>query len=148
MSNLGASKGLSLAKFMNRTRLLLEAHLPVSFIRRRGWLIAFVCLLMVSCGKKELPPGVLTQEQMAPIVIEIYLAEARLSGSLMPRDSASAIFKRHEQVVLQKAGIADSTLRASYQYYLAHPEEFEKIYDVVIDSLSLREQRAKKTIVQ
>jgi hypothetical protein len=34
-------------------------------------------------------------------------------------------------------------LKKTYAYYLAHPAELEKIYDSVIDTLALREQRLK-----
>lgn len=38
----------------------------------------------------------------------------------------------------------DSVVRKTQQYYVDHPEQLEKIYDSVIDTLSLRQQKVNK----
>jgi len=81
---------------------------------------------------------------MAAVIVDIYLAEARLNGSLMVRDSARQVFKPYEDKLLAQKGVNDSTLKKSYEYYLDHSSELEKIYDSVIDTLALREQRVKR----
>jgi hypothetical protein len=45
---------------------------------------------------------------------------------------------------MRKKGLKDSVISKSYQYYLDHTTELESIYDAVIDSLSLREQRLRQ----
>ena len=52
-------------------------------------------------------------------------------------------FKPAEQKLLAREGVSDSIMRITYQYYIERPKEFEKIYDSVIDSLSLLEQKEK-----
>jgi len=47
--------------------------------------------------------------------------------------------------LLQAKGIPDSILKKTYSYYLAHPKELEQVYDAVIDTLVLRDQRIKKS---
>jgi Domain of unknown function (DUF4296) len=99
-------------------------------------------LLSVSCGEEESPKDILPQDQLTSIMIEFYLAEARLTNTSVPFDSASKLFLPFEESTLKKYGVPDSTLYRTYQYYFDHPTELEKLYEVVIDSLSLRERKA------
>ena len=80
---------------------------------------------------------------MVDFMIDIYLAEARTTLLPVNRDSAYRLFLPYQDSLMRKRGISDSTLKQAYSYYLRHPTEFEAIYDAVIDSLSLREQRVR-----
>ena len=114
-----------------------------------------LCILLFfiasSCGKEKLPDGVLNKEELSALMVKIYLAEARLSVALVPRDSADKLFHPFQEKLLKGRGLSDSVMSKTYQYYLSHPKELELIYDSVIDTLSLREQKAKppepKTVV-
>ena len=99
-------------------------------------------LLFFSCGKELPPKDILSQDQLTKIMIDFYLGEAKLSNYSLPYDSASRLFIPYEESVLKKYGATDSTLLKTYQYYFDHPKELEKIYEIVIDSLNLRERKA------
>ncbi len=99
-------------------------------------------LLLFSCNKDQPPKDILSQDQLTQIMIEFYLGEAKLSNYSLPYDSASKLFIPFEESVLKKYGVPDSTLLKTYQYYFDHPKELEKIYEIVIDSLNLREKKA------
>lgn len=99
-------------------------------------------LLFVSCDKEKPPTDILSQDELTKIMIEFYLGEAKLSNYALPYDSASKLFIPYEESVLKKYNVPDSTLLKTYQYYFDHPRELEKIYDIVIDSLNLREKKA------
>lgn len=109
--------------------------------------LSFVLLLaggisLIGCAsREERPKDVLTPEQMTNLLIDVYVAEAIMENVTMPRDSSMKYFIPYEKKLLAEKHIPDSVLRKSYEYYIARPKEFEKIYDVVIDSLTLREQR-------
>jgi Domain of unknown function (DUF4296) len=105
-----------------------------------------VLMLVCSCTKEEKATGILSKEEMAAVMVNVYLAEARLNSSLMVRDSARQIFKPYEDKLLSEKGIQDSVLKKSYLYYLEHTRELEQIYDAVIDTLALREQKANKPL--
>ncbi len=105
--------------------------------------LSVLCLL-AACGGRELKPRtVLTKEKLTALIIEMYLAEAKMDATSLPRDSTIKFFVPREKQILEKLGIPDSTLKITYDYYLQHPNEFEEIYDAVIDSLNLREQQIK-----
>lgn len=105
-----------------------------------------VALLSMSCSKKETQEGILPQDTLVNIMIEFYLAESRLGKLSITQDSARKLFVPFEESVLKKYQVSDSALSKTYQYYFDHPTEMEKIYEVVLDSLSLRERKASSVL--
>lgn len=112
-------------------------------MRPRAVLFLLVLAGMVSCKKEKEEQPPLSRDEMAGLMMEIYLGEARMSVTPVSKDSAYRLFVPYQDSVLRHRGLADSTLRKAYDYYLRHPDELEKIYDAIIDSLSLREQRQR-----
>lgn len=104
-------------------------------------LVVWLALLPASCGKRVEDEAPLTRDQMVSLMMEVYLSEARMTFIPMPRDSAYRLFLAHQDSILHKRGLTDSTLHKAYSYYINHPAELEAVYDAIIDSLSLREQR-------
>ena len=100
--------------------------------------------MLTSCIKDKAPQGILSKPQMVDWMIDIYLAEARTQLIPISRDSAYKLFAPYQDSLLYRKGISDSVLKESYKYYLEHPTDLETIYDNVIDSLSLREQRLRQ----
>ena len=99
-------------------------------------------LSLYSCKKERRPVDVLSQAELADLMVEFYIAEGKLYALGIQRDSGMKLFLPFEQSVMKKKQISDETLSKTYKYYLEHPVEFEKVYDAVIDTLSLRETRA------
>lgn len=115
------------------------------FLFSRSLVFALLSLLLMdSCtAEKEEKQAPLSKDEMVRVMMEIYLAEARLSVLPVDRDSAYRLFIPFQDSLLYHRGIKDSTLRSAYDYYLNRPDELEQIYDQLIDSLSLREQRRR-----
>ncbi len=107
-------------------------------------LIAFFIITIVSCNSSKKPDGVLTQSQLSALLVDIYLAESRLESMSVAKDSSIRFFIPFEEKLLKAKGIPDSVLKKTYSYYLANPKELEQVYDVVIDTLVVREQRIGK----
>ena len=97
-----------------------------------------------SCKKESKPQGILSRAQMVDWMIDMYIAEARIQLLSLPVDSAYKLFRPYQDSLMRQKDLKDSVLRVSYQYYLQHSDELESIYDAVIDSLSLREQRMRQ----
>lgn len=85
----------------------------------------------------------MNKEQMVGLMVDVYLAEAKVTNSQLHRDSVLKLFYPYEDSLAAKRGLNDSTLKINYQYYLQRPNELEAILDAVIDTLNLREQRMK-----
>ena len=99
-------------------------------------------LVIASCGGSKREEGVLAPKDFTNLLIDFYLTEGRLNTTPIPRDSAMKLFLPYEKSWMQKHHLTDEQLKKTYAYYLEHTSEFEKIYEVVIDTLSLREQRS------
>ena len=109
-------------------------------MRQYSILLFFWC---ASCATPtQEAKGILTKEELTTFLIEMYLAESRVDNIPIVKDSAIKLFIPYEEKLMKKYKLSDSTLKKTYQYYMDHPKEMEAVYDAVIDSLSLREQRA------
>ena len=127
-------------EFLEVAFKLFEAK---ELMRKIAVVLALVC--MFSCQTKDKPKGILSQAQLSALLVDIYLAEARLDAIPKVKDSTIRYFVPFEQKLLQRHGVSDSVLKTTYDYYLANPKELEQVYDSVIDTLTLREQRANLT---
>ncbi len=113
----------------------------------RFLLFTILIASLFSCKQEQKETAPLSRDQMVSLMMEIYLAEARTATVPVGKDSAYRLFIPHQDSLMHRMGIKDSTLRASYSYYLKHPADLEAIYDAIIDSLSLREQRLREAPV-
>lgn len=110
---------------------------------RANILLAFCMIIFFSCSQKpDHPAGILSQEQMAKAMTEFYLKEVKITTLRLHADSALDLFQLFKQKYAEENNIPDSLLEESYQYYLGSPSELSEIYDRIIDSLALAEQRA------
>lgn len=110
---------------------------------RKFWIAGMISIIgLGACQADKEPEGVLSKEQLSALFVEFYLAEARLGKTTAVRDSALQLFLPFEDSFLKEKGVSDSVLRKTYTYYFNNPSKLEQIYDAVIDTLSLREQKA------
>ena len=85
----------------------------------------------------------MTQQQMINFLIDLHIVEARLNATRLPPDSINLFFSDIEDSLFRKYNVTDSIYYKSYQYYLENIFEMEKIYEAVVDSLSIRERMLK-----
>lgn len=124
-------------------------YLTTAKMTRAGLICMLIVLVVVSgCQQEKRPAGVLDKQEYAAYLVNVYVAEAKLNTYAITPDSAMKLFQPFEQSLQQKFGESDSTILKTYEWYLAHPEEFEKVYTAVIDTLNLLEQKAKTLPLQ
>lgn len=97
--------------------------------------------LFFSCKEKQ-PEGILTEDQMVVALTDFYLKETKINSLALQPDSAAVVMQYYKQKYAAKIGIADSVLDRSYQHYLENSKAMSRIYDRVIDSLSLQQQKS------
>ncbi|HMJ68948.1 MAG TPA: DUF4296 domain-containing protein [Cyclobacteriaceae bacterium] len=107
-----------------------------------------ILVFSAGCQQEKMPPGVLSKEDYAEYLVNIYVAEAKLNTLAITPDSAMKLFQPYEQSLQQKFGKSDSAVQKTYQWYLSHPREWEEVYTAVIDTLNLLEQKASTRPVQ
>jgi hypothetical protein len=108
-------------------------------------IIVIIFFSLNACKKESKPADVLSKEELSAVMIDLYLGEARINGFPINRDSSLRLFLPHESEILAKRNLPDSVLRKTYSYYLQHPEDFSEVYDIIIDSLTVREKRRSET---
>ena len=107
-------------------------------MRTKYWFLSFVILW--SCGNNtELPQNVLSKEEMVDILLEVYVAQAKIGQERsIKKDSAEILYSYYQNYILQNKNTDTTTFYSSLTYYFEHPEDFDKINEIVLDSLNLR----------
>ncbi|MFP4089149.1 MAG: DUF4296 domain-containing protein [Cyclobacteriaceae bacterium] len=103
-------------------------------------------LLLIGCQDKteketetvEKPAELLSKPKMVSFLVDLHLAEAKLTYSdIRNRDSLEMAFRNYEKFLYEKHDIDEAAYKKSYEYYLANMEEMNKIYSSVVDSISV-----------
>ena len=77
---------------------------------------------------------------MVKVLIDMHLIEEAIENLSFDKDTLEALFTRKEQEILDKYSISEELYRKSYSYYFFEPEELDKVYAVMLDSLLLYQQ--------
>lgn len=113
---------------------------PLTRILKQSLMIMVTLILAASCGDKR-PPGILSEEEMVQVMEELYISEEKINQLALSRDSAKQIAAVMDRRVFRDAGLTDSIFRKSFDYYMERPQQMERIYTALVDTLQLREQR-------
>ncbi|MDH5399632.1 MAG: DUF4296 domain-containing protein [Cyclobacteriaceae bacterium] len=103
------------------------------------WALALV--LLIGCVNYTLPDNVMSREQMAEVLLDIYLAEAKIASGGKRDFSATEIYPFFHEKILERNQITDSVYQANISYYLSNPRLIEEVFNMMIDSLTVRQQR-------
>ena len=106
--------------------------------------ILSICFILLIGCKEERPEGVLDKGTMTNIIIDVYIGEGKVSALNVKRDSSLRVFEAYEQLIYDKYAIEKSDYKQSVSYYYDNPEQLDEIYEAVMDSLNVREQKLKE----
>ncbi|WP_080058850.1 DUF4296 domain-containing protein [Spirosoma aerolatum] len=104
----------------------------------RWWSLLVSGWLVIACTapEDERPENLVPTDQMADILTEVHLAEARVSRmALTSIDSSNIVYKRLENQIIKKYQLDTAAYRKSYIFYSSHPREMETIYQQVTKNL-------------
>ncbi len=96
-------------------------------------------LLLVGCVSEKQPEGVLPEDKMVEVLIDIQLTEGIAGAMPVSYDSSQVIYRLLEREVFLKHEVEDSVFIQSMTYYLQYPAKIDAIYARVVDSLSLKQ---------
>jgi hypothetical protein len=94
---------------------------------------------LFSCNPNRVPAGILSEDEMVNVLIDIQLTEGMVSAIPIPYDSSQVLYSLLEKDVFIKHGVEDSVFMNSLLFYLEDAAKIDKIYARVIDSLVVRE---------
>ena len=103
------------------------------------YFILLTFFIITSCDS-EINEDIVSKEKMVKILIDMHLAEEAIENLSYDKDTLEALFARKEQEILKKYSISEELYRKSYSYYFFEPEELDKVYAVMLDSLLLYQQ--------
>ncbi len=101
----------------------------------------WVVLLLVigSCKQEEKNENLLSKVEMAAVMLDLH--EAEILTNINRSDLLNPeLYPLLKQQVIEKHHLTDSLLTLNLQYYLAHPKLIDEIYDIMIDTVKLRQQ--------
>ena len=78
---------------------------------------------------------------MTSIMIDVHLTEAALGRTIPNYDTSRVAYREAHKRILKRHAVSDSAFKHSYDFYLSTPATLDKIYENVLDSLSLREAK-------
>lgn len=116
-------------------------YLTTGKMTRAGLICVLTIIIFTTSCQNRRPSDVLSREDYAQYLVDVYLAEAKLNTLAVTPDSAMKLFQPFEESLLRKYNKSDSVIQKTYQYYLTHPEQMEQVYTAVIDTLNLLEQK-------
>lgn len=99
---------------------------------------AFLLIITSSCSPdtdKEIPAEIIQPDSMAEIMVSMHIAESTIMLNRVNdrQDARNAAFI---QDVLARHGTDTARYKRSFDYYSAHPDRFEEIYEEVISRLT------------
>jgi hypothetical protein len=103
-------------------------------------IIILTLSLCYACSTDSRPEGILSEDKMVDVLVDIHMAEGISSSLSIPFDSSKMIYPILEEEVFRKHQVPDSVFMESFQYYLRNTKQMERIYARTIDSLALKEK--------
>jgi hypothetical protein len=110
----------------------------------KNWaLIICMAMLSASCNSilNSKPLGILSEEQMIDVLVDIHLTEAtlKIANDSLARVSDTTELRNRFAQVFRKHDVEPDDFNASLNYYLEHIEQIDKIYTEVINRLTAME---------
>ncbi len=98
-------------------------------------------LIFASCkdsDEVQQPNGLLTQDEMVAVLTDIHLIEGARTGLVIMGDSVGGV-NEHYKAFFVKHNVTQAQYDSSFVYYSKNPKIFDKIYERVIENLSVIE---------
>lgn len=106
-------------------------------------IIFSILIILFSCKDEKLPEGILDENKMVEVLIDIHLAEGLVSTFPIHYDSSRVLYPLFEKEVFKDHQIPDSVFRTSLEYYMKDTKMMDRIYARTIDSLHVIEKSGK-----
>jgi hypothetical protein len=110
---------------------------------RLGIWITLVLVGLGACQSEfgNIPTDVLPPERMTQALIQIHIAESKTQNAGIPYDTALVYYSHLREESFKKLGIDTVQFNRSLRFYESDPKLLDKIYESVVDSLGLRNER-------
>lgn len=104
---------------------------------------SFILILLLSMGvacKEKTPPGILTQNKLESVLVDLHLADGLYNSKYELKINYDNLDTDLYYAVLKKHDITDSVLVKTLFYYSTDPKLLNGIYDEVMNELKERNE--------
>lgn len=95
---------------------------------------------MACSTEPEVPENIIQKDKMSAVLVDIHLLEAKVGNLNLPPDSSKQVFEVLQTEIYEKHGIDSLSYAESIAYYAQYPKVFHDIYEIVVDTLMVRER--------
>jgi hypothetical protein len=99
-----------------------------------------VFLWLTSCGGNSAPEGILSEDQLINVLLDIHMAEGYVSTFPIHYDSSRTLYPLLEKEIFDKHQVSDSVFKVSLEYFMRDAKRMDDMYARIIDSLSIKEK--------
>ncbi|TVP52181.1 MAG: DUF4296 domain-containing protein [Mongoliibacter sp.] len=108
-------------------------------------ILILITFSFYACGNDKLPEGILSEEKMVEVMIDIHLTEGLVSTFPIHYDSSRVLYPMFEKEVFKKHQLSDSVFLKSLEYYMRDARFMDRLYARTIDSLHVIEKEGNKS---
>lgn len=103
--------------------------------------LIFVAIMLTSCSEKkvEVPADVLSTDKMIAVLTDVEIAEAARNQHDIVKDTIADFTTASAKFIFEKHKVNATDFQRSMDWYAAHPEMLNKIYEEVVNSLSKKQ---------
>lgn len=111
---------------------------------KRHLIIVLISLFGCIQLNSNKPDNALSREEMAKVMTEVHILEAKIYKLYLKQDTAKKLYKHYENMLFDSLGITNEQFESSLAYYYSSDvKEFQKAYEIVVDSLLARQKTSK-----
>jgi hypothetical protein len=103
------------------------------------------CLSLLGCQSQDnqKPEDMIPQEKLVRVLADIHTAEALIESKVIYPDTALMTYNQEQEKIFKKYHITQEQFKDTYNYYLRNLREMDALYEIVVDTLSMRESKAE-----
>jgi hypothetical protein len=110
----------------------------------RTVVLVFILFGCSSSDEKKLPAHILDTDEFAMVMIDVQLAEGMKAQRIsISQDDEGSVFELYK-AIFEKHNVEEDEFMETYDYYRKHPEQMEKVYEQVLDSLNKLDAEVKQ----
>ncbi len=103
--------------------------------------LIFMASVLASCSEKkvEVPVDILSNEKMIAVLTDVEIAEAAKNQHVLMGDTIADFTAASFKFIFDKHKVNAADFQRSMDWYAAHPDMLNKIYEEVVNSLSKKQ---------
>ncbi len=94
----------------------------------------FVFIFLISCKEEKTPIGIIAKDKMVGILVDMHISDAYLN-QVINVDTLQGQAKSRYNYIFKKYKTDSTKFSKSLNYYSLKTDEFDKMYQNVLDSL-------------